>query len=137
MSCSLGRTINCLLLVVINDGRIRAILVLFAKSIVGVASEAEGYLGRAIMLVDPLADAIAVARCMPPLVIVAVVAVPRRGGSVPGPNDLHLTQQQVLFHFGRFLRVIDRSLLKLERWRCRCVSPSNLDLALWLLLELW
>ena len=98
---------NCLLLVVINYGRIGAILVLFTKSIVGVASEAEGYLRSAIMLVDILADAIAVAHCMPPLVIITVVAVPRRRSSVPGPNDLHLTQEQVLFHIGRFLRVID------------------------------
>lgn len=128
---------HCLLLVVINDGRLGAILVLFTKAIVGVASEAEGYLGSAIMLVDPLADAIAVAHCMPPLVIVAVVAVPRRRGSVPGPDDLHLTQKQVLFHFGSLLRVIDRSFLELERRRDWSVSTSNIDLALWLLLELW
>ena len=83
---------HCLLLVVINDGRLGAILVLFTKAIVGVASEAEGYLWSAVMLVHPLADAITVAHCAPPLVIVTVVAVPRRRSGIPGPNDLHLTE---------------------------------------------
>ena len=78
-------------------------MILFTKAIVVVASEAEGYLLSAVVLIDPLADALTVAHIVPPLVVAVIVAIPRGRDAVSHSNNLHLAKQQVWLHFGRLL----------------------------------